>query len=89
MENNENSSHYFDPDFKYTNRNGLLHNLANIQNEKVLLAFESLKVTKRVEELLEHPIKIKDSNTLLKIHYHLFQDVYEWAGKVRTPDFRT
>lgn len=84
MENNENSYHYFDPDFKYTNRNGLLHNLANIQNEKVLLAFESLKVTKRVEELLEHPIKIKDSNTLLKIHYHLFQDVYEWAGKVRT-----
>jgi cell filamentation protein len=84
MENNENSYHYFDPDFKYTGKNGLLHNLANIQNEKVLLAFESLKVTKRVEELLEHPIKIKDSNTLLKIHYHLFQDVYEWAGQVRT-----
>lgn len=84
MENNENSYHYFDPDFKYTGKNGLPHNLANIQNEKVLLAFESLKVTKRVEELLEHPIKIKDSNTLLKIHYHLFQDVYEWAGQVRT-----
>jgi hypothetical protein len=64
MDNNENSYHYFDPDFKYTGKNGLLHNLANIQNEKVLLAFESLKVTKRVEELLEHPIKIKDSNTL-------------------------
>lgn len=84
MENNENSYHYFDPDFKYTDKYGLLHNLANIQNEKVLLAFESLKVTKRVEELLEHPIKIKDSNTLLKIHYHLFQDVYKWAGQVRT-----
>ena len=84
MENNENSYHYFDPDFKYTDKNGLLHNLANIQNEKVLLAFESLKVTKRVEELLEHPIKIKDSNTLLIIHYHLFQDVYEWAGQVRS-----
>lgn len=84
MGNNENSYHYFDPDFKYTDKNGLLHNLANIQNEKVLLAFESLKVTKRVEELLEHPIKIKDSNTLLIIHHHLFQDVYEWAGQVRS-----
>lgn len=84
MENNENSYHYFDPDFKYTDKNGLLHNLANIQNEKVLLAFESLNVTKRVEELLELPIKIKDSSTLLKIHYHLFQDVYVWAGQVRT-----
>lgn len=84
MENNENSYRYLDLEFKYTNKNGLLHNLANIQNEKVLLAFESLKVTKRVEELLENPIKIKDSSTLLKIHHHLFQDVYEWAGKVRT-----
>jgi cell filamentation protein len=46
----------------------------------VLLAFESLKVTKRLEELLENPFKIKDSNSLLEIHHHLFQDVYEWAG---------
>lgn len=84
MKNNENNYRYLDSDFKYTDKNGLLHNLANIQNEKVLLAFESLKVTKRVEELLENPIKIKDSNTLLLIHHHLFQDVYEWAGKVRT-----
>lgn len=84
MENNEDSYRYLDPDFKYADKNGILHNLANIQNEKVLLAFESLKVTKRVEELLENPIKIKDSGTLLKIHRHLFKDVYEWAGKVRT-----
>jgi cell filamentation protein len=61
-----------------------LHNLANIQDEKTLVVFESLKVTKRVEELLENPIKIKDSNTLLTIHHHLFQDVYTWAGKVRS-----
>lgn len=81
MDNNYN---YLDPDLKYTNKNGLLHNLANIQNENVLLIFESLKVAKRVEELFENPIKIKDSNTLLKIHHHLFQDVYEWAGQVRT-----
>lgn len=62
----------------------MLHNLANIEDEKILLAYESLKVSKRVEELFENPIKIKDSNSLLIIHHHLFQDVYEWAGKVRT-----
>lgn len=80
----KNSYHYEDPDLKYTNKNGLLHNLARIEDEKVLLAFESIKVTKRLEELLENPNKIKDSNSLLKIHHHLFQDVYEWAGQVRT-----
>lgn len=35
MENNENSYHYLDPDLKYTDNKGLLHNLANIQNEDV------------------------------------------------------
>jgi cell filamentation protein len=34
--------------------------------------------------LSEKPIEIKDSNSLLTIHHYLFQDVYEWAGKVRT-----
>lgn len=80
----ENNYQYIDPDYKYTNKNGVLHNLANIEDEKILLAYESLKVSKRVEELFENPIKIKDSNSLLIIHHHLFQDVYEWAGKVRT-----
>ena len=80
----ENNYQYIDPDYKYTNENGVLHNLAKIEDEKILLAYESLKVSKRVEELFENPIKIKDSNSLLFIHHYLFQDVYEWAGKVRT-----
>jgi len=80
----ENNYQYLDPDFIYTNKNGVLHNLAKIEDERILLAFESLKVSKRIEELIENPIKIKDSSSLLKIHHHLFQDVYEWAGKVRT-----
>lgn len=80
----EDSYQYIDPDFKYTNENGLLYNLANIDDEKILLAFESLKVSKRIEELFENPIKIKDANTLLIIHHFLFQDVYGWAGEVRT-----
>lgn len=80
----ENNYQYIDLNNKYSNKTGVLHNLANIEDEKILLAYESLKVSKRVEELIENPIKINDSNSLLIIHHHLFQDVYEWAGKVRT-----
>ena len=79
----ENDYQYLDPDRKYTYRNGVLVNLANIEDEKILLAFESLKVSKRVEELYEKSIKINSSDSLLTIHNYLFQDVYEWAGKVR------
>jgi cell filamentation protein len=75
---------YIDLNYKYTNKNGVLHNLVNIENEQILLAYESLKVSKRIEELIENPIKIKNSNSLLVLHHYLFQDVYEWAGKVRT-----
>jgi cell filamentation protein len=75
---------YIDPELFYTNRNGILRNIAKIDDEKVLIAFESFKVSKRIEELSEKPIKIKDSNSLLEIHHYLFQDVYEWAGKIRT-----
>lgn len=79
----ENDYRYLDPDHKYTNKSGILYNFAGIEDGKVLLAFESLKVAKRIEELIDHPISIKDSNSLLTIHHYLFQDVYGWAGKVR------
>lgn len=78
----ENDYQYLDPDRKYTYRNGVLYNLANIEDDKILLAYESLKVSKRVEELFEKSIKINNSDSLLTIHQYLFQDVYEWAGKV-------
>ncbi|OJY84764.1 MAG: filamentation induced by camp protein fic [Sphingobacteriales bacterium 40-81] len=79
-----NNYQYIDPDYKYTGKSGILRNLANIEDGKVLLAYESLKVSKRVEELFENPIKLKDADSLLTIHHYLFQDVYEWAGKIRT-----
>ena len=80
----ENSYKYIDPKLKYSEENGVLFNLAEIADNKILIVFESLKVSKRVEELFEKPIKIKDSESLLKIHYYLFQDVYKWAGQTRT-----
>ena len=80
----ENNYLYIDPKLKYSDQNGVLFNLAEIADNKILIVFESLKVSKRVEELFEKPIKIKDSESLLKIHYYLFQDVYKWAGQTRT-----
>ena len=80
----ENNYQYIDPDLKYSDENGVLYNLAEIKDQKILIIFESLKVSKRIEELFEKPIKIKNSESLLKIHHYLFQDVYNWAGKVRT-----
>lgn len=80
----ENNYQYIDPENKYSDSNGVLYNLANIKDEKILMTFESLKVAKRLEELQEKPIKIIDSSALLEIHHYLFQDVYEWAGELRT-----
>ena len=80
----ENNYQYIDPKLKYSDENGVLFNLAEIKDQKILIIFESLKVSKRIEELFEKPIKIKNSESLLKIHHYLFQDVYNWAGKVRT-----
>ena len=36
----ENNYQYLDPEYKYTNKNGVLHNLANIVNERILIAFD-------------------------------------------------
>ena len=83
MQAPKNKYNYLDPINQYTLKNGVLRNLPNIEDEKVLLAYESLKVSNRIEELFDNPITIVDSSALLKIHKHLFQDVYEWAGEKR------
>jgi hypothetical protein len=35
-----NKYQYLDPDLLYTNKNGVLHNIAGIEDFKVLIAFE-------------------------------------------------
>ena len=81
----KNDYHYIDPDYAYTDpKTGILRNCENIDDARLLLVFESLKVTARLEELQANPIKIKDSSSLLDIHKYLFQDIYSWAGKMRT-----
>ena len=81
----KNDYHYVDPDCAYTDpETGVLRNRENINDAQLLLVFESLKVSARLEELQANPIKIKNSSSLLDIHRYLFQDIYAWAGKVRT-----
>lgn len=76
---------YLDPDDTYTDsESGLLRNLQNIKSYELLLAFESLSVTRRLEDLYKRPLKIQASISLLSIHKYLFQDVYSWAGIPRT-----
>lgn len=80
-----NGYQYIDLKHDYINPiSGILKNLPNLTEESDLLFFESSAVSKRLEELHTNPIKITNSSSLLEIHHHLFQDVYEWAGKVRT-----
>lgn len=75
---------YIDPDYTYTDpKTGVLRNLADITDEDILRFAESGAVTKRVQELYDNPIKIKDTTSLFAVHQHLFQDIYVWAGKKR------
>lgn len=79
-----NSYDYIDPDYVYTYpKTGILRNLFDITDQKVLLFVESAAVTKRVQELYDNPLEITGTESLFKIHGHLFQDVYTWAGKKR------
>ena len=76
---------YKDPKFSYIDPvSGLLRNIPNLTQESELLFFESTTVSRRLLQLQLKPIKITNSDSLLEIHRYLFQDVYEWAGKVRS-----
>ena len=76
---------YLDPEYVYTDpETGVLRNLAGVDSWDFLIIIETGATAKRAKELQEKPLKIKSSRTLLDIHHYLFQDIYEWAGKVRT-----
>jgi cell filamentation protein len=75
---------YIDPEYVYTDPvTGVLRNKAGVTDHNMLTLVETGATAKRANELKEKPFKIKDSSDLLKIHKHLFQDIYEWAGKTR------
>ena len=65
----------------------VLRNKAEITNANELDAYEGELSTLRSIQLIENPVLGKfDLAHLQNIHLALFQDVYDWAGKIRTVD---
>ena len=65
----------------------VLRNKLDIRNQAALDAFEADATAIRMVELIESPITGDfDFKHLLALHYHLFQDIYDWAGEIRTVD---
>lgn len=66
---------------------GVLRNKADIRDQAGLDAFEADATAVRLLELAVNPLQGSfDIAHLRAIHRHLFQDVYEWAGELRTVD---
>ena len=75
------NDHYIDPE------SGILKNRLGITDEALLEAAEADFVAERSRELSETSIQGHfDLAHLQAIHRHLFGDVYEWAGELRTVD---
>jgi cell filamentation protein len=74
------------PDRKYCYPNSdVLKNKLNITDAKQLFEVEKELTFIRLQELKTKPIIGKfDFDHLKKIHRYIFQDVYEWAGQIRT-----
>jgi cell filamentation protein len=65
----------------------VLRNKAEITDANELDAYEGELSTLRSIEILENPLAGQfDLALLQRIHFALFQDIYDWAGKIRTVD---
>jgi len=65
----------------------VLRNVPGVTDPALLAEFELTASLARVAELARAPIDGSfDLDHLCAIHRHLFQDVYAWAGEVRTVD---
>jgi len=60
----------------------VLKNIPGIHDQATLNEFEAAMTTQRSDEPL--PQGQLDAVHYCAVHHHLFQDVYEWAGKFRT-----
>jgi cell filamentation protein len=66
---------------------GVLINRLDITDESTLEQIEAALVATRSYELSQTPLKGRfDLAHLQAIHKHLFGDLYEWAGQLRTID---
>ena len=65
----------------------VLQNKAGIKNQDLLDNYEADFTAIRILELSQTPVKGNFNLAhLCKIHEYLFQDVYEWAGEIRSVD---
>lgn len=65
----------------------VLINKLDIRDMDKLQNFERRLTMLRLSELLDRPVIGKfDFEHLQQIHRYIFQDVYEWAGQIRTVD---
>lgn len=63
----------------------ILKNILGIHDQQVLDDAEADYVSLRLRELAENPLKGDyDFRHLCAMHKYIFQDIYEWAGKIRT-----
>jgi cell filamentation protein len=75
---------YIDHDYIYTDpKTGTMRNILNIVDKEELFNVELVMTAKRIDELAQNPIAIKNISSLFDIHKYIFQDVYEWAGHPR------
>lgn len=66
-------------------RSGVLRNLLGIDDPKAFRRAEADFTAVRIAQLIRRPIPGGyDLTHLRDLHRHLFQDVYEWAGELRT-----
>jgi cell filamentation protein len=80
-------SRYDADDFYGVPDTAVLKNKAGITNQDLLDEFEADFTAIRILELLHTPVQGSfDLTHLCKIHAYLFQDVYEWAGAIRSVD---
>ncbi len=74
---------YLDPE------TGLLSNKVGATTQSALDKAEGALVFTRLVQLMDRPVRpTGDLDELRAIHRHLFQDVYDWAGELRTVDIR-
>jgi len=65
----------------------VLSNKLGLKDQDQLDQYEAEITALRLVELQEKPIKGHfDLDHLKKLHFHIFQDVYDWAGEIRTVD---
>lgn len=65
----------------------VLRNKGGISDQDLLDQYEADFTAVRLLELARNPVRGKfDLDHLCQIHRYLFQDVYDWAGNIRTVD---